>query len=166
MDASEPADVAAARGYTIEAGGKKYHIYRGDMHRHTDFSQDFKYDGSLIEVYRYALDAAGFDYIAPTDHQSGYDQEYSWWQNQKLADVFFVAGKFAPLFAYERSVLYPNGHRNVVFAQRGVRTLPVPPEEATGKTGAARLYEYLRKDRKSTRLNSSHIQKSRMPSSA
>ncbi len=143
----EPAQVAAVRGYTIEAGGKQYKIYRGDMHRHTDISQDFKYDGSLIEVYRYALDAAGFDYIAATDHQTGYDQEFTWWQNQKLVDLFFLPGRFTPLFAYERSVLYPNGHRNIVFAQRGVRTLPIPPEEAGGKAGAARLYEYLKQNR-------------------
>jgi Rhodopirellula transposase DDE domain len=31
----------------------------------------FKYDGSLIELYRYALDAAGMDYIHATDHNSG-----------------------------------------------------------------------------------------------
>ena len=35
------------------------------------------------------------------------------------------------------------------------------------KTGASKVYiKDLREDRKSTRLNSSHIQKSRMPSSA
>jgi hypothetical protein len=28
------------------------------------------------------------------------------------------------MFAYERSVNYPNGHRNVVFVQRGIHTLP------------------------------------------
>ncbi|MBI3697769.1 MAG: DUF3604 domain-containing protein [Acidobacteria bacterium] len=145
--AAEPADVRAIRGYAIESSGKRYKIYRGDMHRHTDVSQDFKYDGSLIEVYRYGLDAAGFDYIAPTDHQTGFDQEFTWWQNQKLVDLFFVPGTFTPLFAYERSVLFPNGHRNVVFAHRGVRTLPIPPEEAAGKAGAARLFEYLKKNR-------------------
>src|SRR5258706_6113025 len=94
-------------------GGKRYKLYRGDSHRHTDFSQDFKYDGSLVVVYRYALDAAGFDYIAPTDHQSGYDQEYSCRQNQKLVDLFFVSKSFFPLFAYEGSLPYPNGHRNI-----------------------------------------------------
>ncbi|MGH9657045.1 MAG: hypothetical protein ACRD96_00790, partial [Bryobacteraceae bacterium] len=144
---NEAADVKAIRGYRIAAGAKQYGIYRGDMHRHTDVSQDFKYDGSLLEVYRYGLDAAGFDYIVPTDHQSGYDQEYTWWQNEKLVDLFQVAGAFTPLYGTERSVRYPNGHRNVVFAQRGVRPLPIPPEEASGQAGAARLYEFLRKNR-------------------
>lgn len=144
---TEAADVQGIRAYTMDAGGKRYRIYRGDMHRHTDVSQDFKYDGSLLEVYRYALDAAAFDYIAPTDHQTGYDQEFTWWQNQKLVDLFFVSGRFTPLFAYERSLPYPNGHRNIVFAQRGVRTLPVPDEERTGRIGAASLFAYLHKNR-------------------
>ena len=83
----------------------------------------------------------------PTDHQAGYDQEFTWWQNQKLVDIFQVAGAFTPLYGYERSLLFPNGHRNVVFAQRGVRTLPVPAAEASGKDGAAKLYEYLKKNK-------------------
>ena len=143
----EPGDVAAVRAYVVSSGEKRYRIYRGDMHRHTDVSQDFKYDGSLIEVYRYALDAAGFDYVAPTDHQTGYDQEFTWWQNQKLVDLFLVPGAFTPLFAYERSLLFPNGHRNIVFAHRGVRTLPIAPEETSGQQGAAKLFEYLRANR-------------------
>ena len=124
----------------MTAGGKQYSIYRGDMHRHSDVSQDFKYDGSLLEIYRYAIDAAAFDYLAITDHQAGFDQEFTWWQNQVLVDLFQVAGAFTPLYAYERSVMYPNGHRNVIFDHRGVRTLPIPRSEASGNTGAAKLY--------------------------
>jgi hypothetical protein len=60
--------VAAARTYTVSESGREYHLYRGDMHPHSDVSQDFKYDGSIIELYRYALDAAAFDYLAVTDH--------------------------------------------------------------------------------------------------
>ncbi|HZT30402.1 MAG TPA: hypothetical protein VFA33_10990 [Bryobacteraceae bacterium] len=142
----ETADVRAIRGYQIQAGGRQFHIYRGDMHRHTDVSQDFKYDGSLLELYRYALDAAAFDYIAATDHQTGYDQEFTWWQNQKLAELFLVPDRFTPLFGSERSLPYPNGHRNVIFAHPGVRPLPIPPEEMSGRVGAAGLYEYLHKN--------------------
>jgi len=141
---TETEDVRAIRAHTIASGGKNYRIMRGDMHRHTDFSTDFKYDGSLFEVYRYALDAAGFDYIVPTDHQVGFDQEFSWWQHQKYVDLFLMPGRFVPLFGYERSLRYPNGHRNIVWSYRGVRTLPIPEDEASGKVGAAKLYEYLR----------------------
>jgi hypothetical protein len=143
---NDAADVKAIRGYVMNNSGKQYKIYRGDMHRHTDVSQDFKYDGSLLEVYRYALDAAGFDYIAPTDHQTGYDQEFTWWQNQKLVDLFQVAGAFTPLYASERSLKFPNGHRNTIFPQRGVRPFPIPADEASGAVGAARLYQYLKKN--------------------
>ena len=141
---ARPRTWRACASYRVNAGGKSYGIYRGDLHRHTDVSQDFKYDGSLIEVYRYAIDAAAFDFIAPTDHQAGWDQEFSWWQSQKLADLFHLPGAFVPIFGYERSLPYPNGHRNVFFLQRGVRTLPVPKEEQAGQVGAAKLYEYLR----------------------
>ena len=143
---TEKEDLAKIRAYTIESGGAKYKIYRGDMHRHTDVSQDFKYDGSLIEVYRYALDAAGLDYIVPTDHQLGFDHEFTWWQDEKLTDLFHIAGTFTPLFGYERSLPFPNGHRNVIFAKRGTRTLPIPDDERRGEAGAAKLYEYLRQN--------------------
>ena len=143
---NETGDVRAIRGYTIQSGAARYRIYRGDMHRHTDVSQDFKYDGSLLEVYRYALDAAGFDYIAPTDHQTGFDQEFTWWQNEKLVDLFHIPGAFTPLFGTERSLPYPNGHRNVIYAHRGVRPLPIPPEEMAGKTGTGKLFDYVRKN--------------------
>jgi hypothetical protein len=138
--------VAAARSYAIQEGGREFHLYRGDMHRHSDVSPDFKYDGSIIELYRYAMDVAAFDYLAVTDHQAGYDQEFTWWQNQKLADIFWAPDAFTPLYAYERSVVYPNGHRNVIFDHRGVRTLPIPADEMSGKIGSAALYEYLHKN--------------------
>lgn len=147
VHASEAANIKSARAYVLSSGGHTYRLYRGDMHRHSDVSQDFKYDGSLLEIYRYALDAAGFDYIAITDHQAGYDQEFTWWQSQKLAHLFYAPGSFTPLFAYERSVPYPNGHRNVIFDHPGVRTLPISPQEmrAEKNTGPI-LYPYLRKN--------------------
>jgi hypothetical protein len=84
-----------------------------------------------------------------SDHntQGGPDVEYINWINQQAADIFLVSARFAPLFGYERSLSYPNGHRNVMFARRGIPTLPIPPEEAKAQTGAKALYEYLRKNR-------------------
>ena len=52
----EPGDLERIRSYRVEADGKTYRIVRGDMHRHTDYSQDGALDGSLHETYRYALD--------------------------------------------------------------------------------------------------------------
>jgi hypothetical protein len=53
------------------------------------------------------------------------------------------------MFTYERSVRYPEGHRNVVFARRGVRTLPRLPKMTPESEGHApdtqMLYNYLRR---------------------
>jgi hypothetical protein len=139
--AAERAAITAVRAY--RAGGLR--LVRGDMHRHTDISTgDGIGDGSLTDAYRYALDAAGFDYLAVTDHNYG-DNEYSWWRTQKSVDLFRLGDAFLPLYAYERSVSYPNGHRNVIHARRGVRWLAIPEAERKGEAGAAQLYEYLRK---------------------
>lgn len=143
----ERQQVARIRGYKIEHGGKTYHIYRGDIHRHTDISADGTGDGSLTDLHRYALDAAAMDYIFVTDHNMGQNNEYCWWRTQKANDLYTVPGSFISMYGYERSVPYPNGHRNVIWTQRGYRTLPVPdarnPKAMAEDT--ARLYAYLRR---------------------
>ena len=52
------------------------------------------------------------------------------------------------MFNYERSVTYPEGHRNVIFAQRGVRVLPrlpvTRPEESVHAPDTQMLYAYLK----------------------
>ncbi len=140
----EKAQIAALRNHTISAGGKTYKIYRGDMHRHTDISLDGAGDGNLWDAYRYMLDAANMDYFLVTDHHSGNNQEYSWWRVEKSEDMFHVPGFFTTLYGYERSVAYPNGHRNLIFTKRGVRTLPNAPGEPKGSSGPI-LYPYLKK---------------------
>ena len=67
--------------------------------------------------------------------------------SQQAADIFFVSGRFTPLYGYERSLNFPNGHRNVMFAKRGVPLRPSPLDEKQAKTGAQALYAYLRKHR-------------------
>lgn len=144
----EAKDIAALRAYTIDSGGKKYKIFRGDVHRHTEFSMDGNNDGSQLESYRYALDAADMDFLGVSDHNGagGPDVEYVRWLQVQACDLFTLKGKFEPLYTYERSVVYPNGHRNIIFAKRGVPTLPIPPSESKGATGAQMLYEYLKKN--------------------
>ncbi len=143
---NEARDVARLREYRATAAGRTYRIVRGDMHRHTDLSWDGNRDGSLFDAYRYALDAAAFDYLGVADHQAG-ETEYTWWMLQKAVTLFAVPGRFAPLYGYERSLSYPNGHRNVMFAQGGVSVLPIPEAERVGLEGAAKLYQYLRANR-------------------
>ncbi len=139
---NERAQLASIRSQAIMAGGKTYHIYRGDMHRHTDISLDGAGDGSLWGAYRYAMDAANHDYFVVTDHQSG-DQQYTWWRIDKSADMFHVPGFFTALYGTERSLGYPNGHRNLIFTKRGVPILPITPQERNSSTGPY-LYPYLR----------------------
>ena len=146
---NEEQDLKRIREYTIASGGSNYRIYRGDIHRHTEISRDGKNDGSLWDTYRYALDAASLDFLGVSDHNEGGgpDIEYINYLLQQAADIFFVSGRFAPLYGYERSLNFPNGHRNVMFAKRGVPTLRIPPEERQAKTGAQALYAYLKKNR-------------------
>ncbi len=143
----EGQDLARIRGYAIESGGRTYHIYRGDTHRHTEFSMDGNNDGTLQQTYRYAIDAAQLDYLAETEHNGdgGPDIEYVSWLLQQMSDVMMLPNKFTALYAYERSLNYPNGHRNIIFAKRGVPTLPASEGEKQGSEGAAKLYAYLKK---------------------
>jgi hypothetical protein len=142
----ERAQVARIRNYQVEAGGKKYRIYRGDLHRHTDMSVDGVGDGSIMDLHRYALDAAALDFVLIADHNMGSGIEYCWWRTQKANDLYTVPGVFISMYGYERSVPYPNGHRNVIWSERGHRALKLPqaaiPKQMADDT--ARLYAYLR----------------------
>jgi hypothetical protein len=105
-------------------------------------------DGPLIDAYRYMIDAAAMDWGAGFDHDNG-TGEYPWWIQQKLTDAYKLGDKYVTMFGFERSVSYPEGHRNTVFAQRGIRPLPRLPKTANDSEGHApdtqMLYEYLRK---------------------
>jgi hypothetical protein len=141
----EAAQVRRLRDYKITHAGRTYKIYRGDLHRHTDISGDGIGDGSLMDLHRYALDAAAFDYIMVGDHNMGGDNEYCWWRTQQANDLYTVPGAFISMYGYERSVPYPNGHRNVIWAQRGHKTLPLPKPLAGALQGdTAKLYAYLK----------------------
>src|SRR5207249_2705834 len=50
--------------------------------------------------------------------------DYMWWIAQKQIDLYYDPAKFLAMYTYERSVPYPSGHRNVMFAERGIRCLP------------------------------------------
>ncbi|MEX2261176.1 MAG: hypothetical protein WD696_04455 [Bryobacteraceae bacterium] len=141
----EAEDVARVRAYRAKTGSAGWRIVRGDIHRHTDISWDGNRDGSLNDAYRYALDAAAFDFLGVCDHQAGGSVPYNWWMIQKAVDLFTIEGKFAPLYSYERSLPWPNGHRNVLFAERGRSILDLSDAERRGEEGAGKLYAYLRR---------------------
>ncbi|MCI0378971.1 MAG: hypothetical protein L0215_15290, partial [Gemmataceae bacterium] len=147
----EKAAVARMKQYRLEAGGKKYQLLRGEYHRHTEMSWDGAPDGSLEDMFRYAIDAAAMDWIGNGDHDNGAGREYSWHLTQKWTDAYHVANAFTPMFTYERSVPYPHGHRNVMFERRGIRTLPrlaapegVKAEGGVHENDTKMLYRYLK----------------------
>ncbi len=137
--------VSPIRDYKVN--GPDLQIVRGEFHRHSEISMDGGNDGTILDQYRYILDAGALDWVGCCDHDNGAGREYSWWISQKLTDIFYSPGKFVPMFSYERSVNYPEGHRNVIFAQRGVRTLPRLADHQGGRDGPApdtqMLYSYL-----------------------
>ncbi len=118
---------------TLTAGGRRFELLFGDTHRHTDISRcAMNYDGSLIDTYRYAIDAARLDFLAISDHDQDllkhrYErkqsplQDYAWWRSQKYCDLFYIAGRFLTLYGYEHggSFLKRGGHKNVVYLKRG-----------------------------------------------
>ncbi len=150
---SERHQVELMRSYRVRldapGGMRELRLLRGEFHRHTEISGDGRNDGPIIDAWRYLIDAASMDWVGCCDHDNGGGREYSWWITQKMTDAFLLPGRFTPMFSYERSVRYPEGHRNVVFARRGVRPLPrlpkmeedSPPEPAPD---TQMLYEYLR----------------------
>jgi len=149
-NAKEQTDTQRIRAYRADIGGQEHRILRGDLHRHTEVSWDGSGDGSMVDVYRYAIDAGALDFFEVTDHnqRTGPDLEYVWWRTQKLTDVYHNPPHFITLFGYERSLSFPNGHRNVINAKRGFRTFPMT-RRADGGRGVAendtkQLYRYAR----------------------
>jgi hypothetical protein len=145
---AERAAIASARAQRITYDGKQLRLVRGEFHRHTEVSGDGGNDGPLEDMWRYAIDVAAMDWLGNGDHDNGNGREYTWWLTQKTTDAFRLPGRFDPPFTYERSVAYPEGHRNVVFAQRGVRTLPrlpkTAPEPEIHAPDTLMLFDYLR----------------------
>ena len=156
-DREEAKAVARAGEVRITLAGKPLQLLRGEFHRHTEISADGGGDGLLLDMWRYGIDAAAMDWIGNGDHDNGGGREYSWWIIQKTTDLFQLPGSFTPMHTYERSCSYPDGHRNVVFDRRGIRTLPrlqngsgkamdeLPQDASRPNTpDTLMLYDYLR----------------------
>ncbi len=144
---NEPEDVARMRGYRIENLGKMLRPLRGEFHRHTEISSHNDQDGLLEDSWRYALDAASHDWMGNGDHDNGFGFEYLWWIIQKTADLHHNPPYFVGAQTYERSVVFPNGHRNVMMPRRGIRPLPRGNLEGTYEAGTPDtklLYAYLK----------------------
>jgi hypothetical protein len=143
----EPADIRLLREVRVEAAGKTYQLARGEFHRHTEYTAHRDGDGSLEDMWRYAQDAADMDWMGNADHDNGWGRQYAWWTIQKTCDIYHNPPWFVAPYTYERSNNWPNGHRNVIFARRGIRTLPRGDMEGNPQTGTPdtkMLYAYLK----------------------
>ena len=145
---NEAEDVARLRSARIETAGKTLQIIRGEFHRHTEYSSHSDQDGLLEDIWRYGLDAGTMDWIGCGDHDNGFGHEFCWWQTQKMTDLFQNPPTFVAVLSYERSVVYPNGHRNVIMPKRGIRPLPrgdiASGTKEKGTPDTKILYAYLK----------------------
>lgn len=144
---AERRDIERARTRRIRLRGQELRLLRGEFHRHTEVSGDGGRDGAIEDMWRYGIDAAGLDYLGNGDHDFG-NSPYLWWLIQKTTDAYVLDGRFTSLFSYERSLPWPEGHRNVVFPRRGIRPLPrLPlsdPEIFAPAPDTEMLYRFLR----------------------
>jgi hypothetical protein len=111
---------------TMTAGGKTYHLLMGDAHRHTDIRGHSGVDGSVLDTYRYAMDAAQLDWLGLSDHNEVMGgrwpdglRDYQWWTTQKAVDLMSHPPVFIGVYSYEHSLNRPSGHRNVLYLKRG-----------------------------------------------
>ncbi len=144
---NEPEDVARIRAYRVDFGGKPLRLLRGEFHRHTEYTSHNDQDGLFEDTWRYALDAGRLDWMGNGDHDNGFGHEYFWWTIQKVADLHLHPPYFVAAQTYERSVVYPNGHRNVMMPRRGIRPLPrgeLPGTAEAGTPDTKVLYQYLK----------------------
>ncbi len=145
---NEAESIARVRDYRVNLGGKTMQLYRGEFHRHTEFSAHRDGDGLLEDSLRYAHDGADHDWMGNGDHDNGLGHEYMWWLIQKTFDIHSHAPTFLGAMTYERSVTFPNGHRNVMMPKRGIRPLPrgdiKTGDEQTGTPDTKTLYAYLK----------------------
>ncbi len=125
VHSDEAGDLKTIREHRVRLGKETLRIVRGDLHRHTEFSQDQGgyQDGSLAEFYRYMIDAANMDFGASTDHQAG-GIDYWNFLTLKMADMYHFPERFVPLYGYERNLGFPHGHRNIIHTTRDYPIVP------------------------------------------
>ncbi len=110
----------------MRVNGVTYRLLMGDAHRHTDIRGHSGVDGSVLDTYRYAIDAAQLDWLGTADHNEVLGgrwpdglRDYQWWYTQKTVDLMSYAPVFIGVYSYEHSLARPSGHRNVLFLKRG-----------------------------------------------
>ncbi len=126
-----PATIRLERGEdtptrSIEYDGKRYQVYYGDLHEHSDVSVCNRVgDQSLDESYQHLRDLARHDFVCITDH--GYNlNTYLWNYSAKLARVNDDPQRFLTFLGQEWTSTFEEtnhahpygfyGHRNLILA--------------------------------------------------
>ena len=111
--------------YSATVKGKKYNLYWGDTHRHSNVSRcSVGLEPTPDDLYRYGDDICNYDFFALSDHGAHFanttedSSNYYWWLNLKLADLYHVPDYMSVLYNYEWTMNFPHGHHNVIFPGR------------------------------------------------
>ena len=92
-------------------------VFFGDIHVHSAETVTGGHgcgEGSVLDNYHYARDAAGLDFFALTDHDWDIQTDTGWQVRQEAAREYDCPGRFAALLGFEwTSTQY--GHRNVYY---------------------------------------------------
>ena len=100
-------------GCTITVDDQTYHLYWGDMHRHSHLSKCIAAnDGSPVHNFRWAIDHNRMDFWALTEHLE-YLSYNEWRRVEETVAAFSNDGRFEPLFGFEWG-LNP-GHTNIFY---------------------------------------------------
>jgi len=152
QQAKSPSPKKAA---TVTFDRRQYHLFYGDLHRHTDLSLcRVPIDGTIDDAYRYAVDAAELDFLGITDHSRDLAQgdalSLLWWRSRKEVYRHELAGRFYPLYAYERSHGNTADHNVISLKDDMLRphTYPVPKfwEEIDPRTTITIPHQPIRRD--------------------
>lgn len=117
---------AEARRYTVKDNGQTYHLYWGDLHKHTTVLCVFNPEPESDTWFQYSRDIYQHDFSAVTDHQhnDGCMSDYQWWTMQKVADLYNAPGQYVTFYGSEVKQDAPysktGGHRNYIYYERPV----------------------------------------------
>ena len=95
----------------VRARGPSF--YFGDLHVHSGEVSADAY-GSMQEVFEWARDIAGLDFVAKSDHSDETTPQH-WARSRELVARFDQPGRFAALLGFEWSPRRTWGHRSIVF---------------------------------------------------
>jgi hypothetical protein len=133
----ENQDVLRMASARVEWNGKKLRPLKGELQ-----IQSLPGSGaSLEDHYRYAMDAAAFDFAVVTGTPDSADREYLDWLEHKYADLFLLPGRFTPLFGLKCSEACAPASRTFLWAQRGQRARVMDADNRPVET----IDQYLRR---------------------